>query len=256
MSSGLRRWVIDAVLFFDRYILPIIFALSLGEQVRFLSQKYTLLTWVWAKVCSGEFQHAYLIFLSLVISKVFFILLYALFIWGLLTRQPLKEKPTQYREVFFPILGTFFYVFYQFLQDIPPEANFYVVPLDRFILFVVIGTVLQIIGFTIALVATVNLRRAFGILVEARGLVTHGLYRWVRHPLYFGYIVLTIGICLVIPRIYQILLSVILITLHIYRAYLEERKVMAAYPAYREYAAHTPFIFPLPWFCRKKKTGI
>jgi protein-S-isoprenylcysteine O-methyltransferase Ste14 len=31
-----------------------------------------------------------------------------------------------------------------------------------------------------------SLRRSFSITVEARALVTHGPYRWVRHPVYLG----------------------------------------------------------------------
>src|SRR5688500_9734029 len=49
-----------------------------------------------------------------------------------------------------------------------------------------VGLVVQQIGLILTLVAVLTLRRSFGIAPAHRGLVMHGVYRVVRHPLYFA----------------------------------------------------------------------
>ena len=58
------------------------------------------------------------------------------------------------------------------------------------------GTTLTVIGLLASVVAVASLGRCFGIFPEARGLVTHGLYRWSRHPVYLGEYIAVGGIVL------------------------------------------------------------
>jgi protein-S-isoprenylcysteine O-methyltransferase Ste14 len=59
-----------------------------------------------------------------------------------------------------------------------------------------IGCSFFILGTVIALIAAINLGKNLTPLPrpkENAELIQHGLYRFVRHPIYFGVIVLTIG---------------------------------------------------------------
>ena len=56
--------------------------------------------------------------------------------------------------------------------------------------------VLLIAGLAFAIGSVAVLGRCFGILPDVRGLVTHGPYRWVRHPLYLGELTAVLGIVL------------------------------------------------------------
>jgi hypothetical protein len=47
---------------------------------------------------------------------------------------------------------------------------------------------LQVAGFVIAISALVFLGRSFGVVAALRRVKTCGLYRWVRHPVYAGYL--------------------------------------------------------------------
>jgi protein-S-isoprenylcysteine O-methyltransferase Ste14 len=75
-------------------------------------------------------------------------------------------------------------------------------------------------------------------------MTTAGLYKIVRHPIYLGYCVSAIGICFILPKTVYIVLSLVIISFNLYRAVLEESKLLSAYPEYKIYADSTPFILP------------
>jgi protein-S-isoprenylcysteine O-methyltransferase Ste14 len=59
-----------------------------------------------------------------------------------------------------------------------------------------ISTLLLLGGNALAVLVPVQLGRSFSIMAEARRLVTSGVYRWVRHPLYLAEELAVIGIVL------------------------------------------------------------
>ena len=75
-------------------------------------------------------------------------------------------------------------------------------------------------------------------------LVVTGLYSRVRHPVYFGLLVLGLGVVLDAGYWPQILIwAMLYIQLHI-KANFEEYLLRQKYPAYAAYAAKTPRFFP------------
>jgi protein-S-isoprenylcysteine O-methyltransferase Ste14 len=60
-----------------------------------------------------------------------------------------------------------------------------------------VGVTLQMLSIAWQFTAKVFLGRSFGLLPAHRGLVMRGPYRFVRHPIYFGYLVGHVGFLLV-----------------------------------------------------------
>jgi protein-S-isoprenylcysteine O-methyltransferase Ste14 len=99
-------------------------------------------------------------------------------------------------------------------------------------------------GMIWALYSLTYLGRRFSIVPEARGLVTSGPYRLVRHPIYLGEIVAGFGLVLPTLLTLHILVFAIFLGAQIVRTHFEERILRATYPQYEAYARHTRRLIP------------
>jgi protein-S-isoprenylcysteine O-methyltransferase Ste14 len=99
-------------------------------------------------------------------------------------------------------------------------------------------------GIAWALYSLSYLGRRFSIVPEARGLVTSGPYRLVRHPIYLGEIIAGFG--LVLPTLLTLhgLVLALFLAAQLVRTYYEERVLRSTYPQYEAYAKHTHRLIP------------
>jgi protein-S-isoprenylcysteine O-methyltransferase Ste14 len=109
---------------------------------------------------------------------------------------------------------------------------------------VLAGDLVAVVSCIWLLYAVANLGRCFGVLPEARGLVTDGPYRFVRHPVYLGETGACIGLVLAAPVFVNCVGLMALIGAQLVRMRLEERALTEAYPRYAAYAAVTPALVP------------
>jgi protein-S-isoprenylcysteine O-methyltransferase Ste14 len=109
---------------------------------------------------------------------------------------------------------------------------------------VLAGDVLTLASCVWLLAAVLALGRCFGILPEARGLVTRGPYRLVRHPVYLGELGAAAGLVVASPTLWNVGALAVFAAAQAVRMPLEERALTAEFPEYREYAARTPRLVP------------
>lgn len=112
---------------------------------------------------------------------------------------------------------------------------------------VLISTAIQIIGVAWQIYAKLCLGLSFGLLPANRGIVTHGAYKVVRHPIYFGYLINHIGFLLSAFSAWNFLLYAVLYFFQGIRIWQEE-KLLKQDPAYALYMTQTkyrilPFVF-------------
>ncbi|MEK6256743.1 MAG: isoprenylcysteine carboxylmethyltransferase family protein [Chloroflexota bacterium] len=113
------------------------------------------------------------------------------------------------------------------------------------------GLVLIVIGGSISLVAAVTLRLHYSstlVIREDHKLITHGIYRFVRHPIYLGTLLVMIGLPVFVWSLYGTLIMSTLIPVFLIRIRMEEKLLTEEFgDAYRTYRKATrkliPFIY-------------
>jgi protein-S-isoprenylcysteine O-methyltransferase Ste14 len=105
-----------------------------------------------------------------------------------------------------------------------------------------VGAFILIPSIACFLAARWALGSSFTARAEARVLVTHGIYRWVRHPIYISAELIMIGVIIFLGAYYVLLVVLVSFPLQLVRAHREERILEAAFGAkYRAYRARTLF---------------
>lgn len=80
---------------------------------------------------------------------------------------------------------------------------------------------LAIVGFLIVVLATVELGTSIGISPANRGVVRSGIYRYIKHPMYLGYVISEVGMVLLNPL--NAALLALSLSLYIFRAKSENK---------------------------------
>src|SRR4051812_10732690 len=98
-----------------------------------------------------------------------------------------------------------------------------------------VSTALTFGGTLVALIGLLTLGRCFGIFPEARGLVTRGPYRLVRHPVYLGEFISGLGLLLPVLSVWTVAVYLVFVVLQVWRIFNEEHVLSAAFPEYEQY---------------------
>ena len=110
------------------------------------------------------------------------------------------------------------------------------------------GLTLFVTGLTISLVAVFTLRRFYSstlVTREDHQLITHGIYRFTRHPIYFGVLIAIMGVPVYAPSLYGFLVLSLLIPIFLNRIRMEEKLLTEEFgDAYRAYKETTRKLIP------------
>lgn len=110
-----------------------------------------------------------------------------------------------------------------------------------------VGLALFLLGLALAIWARLYLGRNWGMPMSRKEdpeLVTAGPYRSVRHPIYSGIILATVGTAVAVS-LYWLIAAVLLGAYFIYSAFVEERLMASLFPgSYPEYKRSTKMLVP------------
>lgn len=92
----------------------------------------------------------------------------------------------------------------------------------------------SVVGLAIVIAGKVTLGRSFGLMPANRGVVSSGVYRLVRHPIYLGYLITHVAFLFANPSLANVAVLVAADTALLRRAVCEEQ-TLARDASYREY---------------------
>lgn len=117
-----------------------------------------------------------------------------------------------------------------------------------------LGPVLVAVGFVLFLVGAGQI---YWAKIRTSGLVTRGLYRFVRHPQYVSLVLFGTGILLTWGRAITFLAFFLMMFLYYYLARSEERTCLRLFgPDYEQYREQTSFIIPGDGLLRRLRAAL
>lgn len=159
---------------------------------------------------------------------VFIYLLDQLLVLGfILMRRAANDITNSGWEWFVGFAGTFLPMF------VIPVSGSELAPQSVIFLFMLSGIALH-------LAAKLSLRRSMGVVAANRGVKMGGPYRFVRHPMYAGYVLVHTGLLLSWPSLFNLVILGATWCLFLLRIIAEER-VLSEDPAYRQLKRRIPF---------------
>ena len=108
-----------------------------------------------------------------------------------------------------------------------------------------IGLMVLMLGLALALQGFLTLGASLSPLPEPKpgaALVTEGVYRQCRHPLYRAVLVCSLGVVIALGSVLHLLLLLMLCVLLVGKARREEKALMDILPSYATYRTETPAI--------------
>jgi protein-S-isoprenylcysteine O-methyltransferase Ste14 len=158
---------------------------------------------------------------------------YALIIWAYLRRGPARATTTSVPAHIAAIVAMLIPFAFPLLTG-PAISTGRELTADR----------LLVGGTTWSLWSLRSLGRNLSVIAQAREVVEHGPYRWVRHPLYTGEIVSSLGLAIASGTVPAAAAWAILVCLQIYRARCEEQILISTLPSYASYRTRTSALLP------------
>jgi protein-S-isoprenylcysteine O-methyltransferase Ste14 len=99
-----------------------------------------------------------------------------------------------------------------------------------------ISASIGVAGLLVVIAGKISLGRSFGLIPANRGIVSTGLYRVVRHPIYLGYCITHVAFIAANPTLWNVVVLVVADAAQLARAVCEEG-TLAQDEAYRAYQA-------------------
>src|SRR5690625_4997099 len=144
-----------------------------------------------------------------------------------------------YKEMLFVLLQLA--LFFLFSFDIHAWRSYFPVVL----FWVGVGSL--VIGAFILIVGVVQLNVNLSFVPSPLAkfkLIVHGIYKYMRHPIYTGIFMGFLGFSIIADSGYKLLISVLLLLLFYFKSIYEEKRLQLMFPEYDEYRQKTGRFFP------------
>ena len=110
-----------------------------------------------------------------------------------------------------------------------------------------LGLVLAMAGIIISLIALIQIRKSlspFPTPLPNAQLITQGIFKHIRHPIYSGILLAGLGYALYKGSLYKAFITILLYFLFYFKSRYEEKLLRQKFPAYEEYQKSTGRFWP------------
>ena len=117
------------------------------------------------------------------------------------------------------------------------------------------GTIVNVLGFALLIVGGLGLGSSLTptpVPREAGQLTTGGLYRFVRHPIYTGVLMIVVALVVSSGSWVHLVIGVVTVVFFSVKARWEEQRLRLEYPDYDVYASSTGRFVPIPFRNRSR----
>lgn len=133
-----------------------------------------------------------------------------------------------------------FLLFALYLFDFLPKLE---IP----VFYTYLGLFFATLGMVISVISLANLDENLTVFPTPKQnseLITKGLYKFSRHPIYSGILLFVFGFAIFWESYYKLLISVLLLILFYLKTLYEEKQLKKKYPNYIHYQKVTGRFFP------------
>jgi protein-S-isoprenylcysteine O-methyltransferase Ste14 len=113
-----------------------------------------------------------------------------------------------------------------------------------------LGLALGVAGVLITALALLQLNKSLSPFPSPKSeatLIQSGLYRYVRHPIYSGIILMTVGYSIYANSGYKLIIALLLWVLFYLKSTYEEKRLLQTYSGYKDYQGRTGRFWPRFW---------
>ena len=117
------------------------------------------------------------------------------------------------------------------------------------------GTIVNILGLALLIVGGLGLGSSLTptpVPRKAGQLTTRGLYRFVRHPIYTGVLMIVVALVVTSGSWVHVIIGVVTVVFFSVKARWEEQRLRLEYPDYDAYARSTGRFVPIPFRSRTR----
>ena len=185
------------------------------------------------KLNRADFNSLDFAFVTSLLAQIAGVVFVCLVLVFLVLRSPAKSKAKGLVPRIMAFCGTYLGVAVLWLPPQPMNIGLSLISLS-----LILG------GILFAAFSLAHLGRSFSLMAEARRLVTDGPYALVRHPLYLGEAISTLGLTLQYRSPFAFLLIAMQFAFQFQRMKNEENVLAAEFPEYEAYSLRTARVLP------------